>query len=43
MQQVLDTLPPVYSPEVYQRKCDLTCQHVYDSYYGEGRSVYAAA
>jgi len=43
IEQVLDTLPPVYVPEVYQRKCDLTYQHVYDSYYGEGRSIYAAA
>jgi type I restriction enzyme, R subunit len=43
IEQVLDTLPPVYSPEIFQRKCDLTYQHVYDSYFGEGRSIYAAA
>ncbi len=39
----LDNLPPAYGPEVYQRKCDLTYQHVYDSYFGEGRSIYATA
>jgi hypothetical protein len=39
----LDKLPPVYAPDVYQRKCDLTYQHVYDAYFGEGRSIYAGA
>ncbi len=39
----LDNLPPAYGPEVSQRKCDLTYQHVYDSYFGEGRSIYATA
>jgi type I restriction enzyme R subunit len=39
----LDRLPPVYSPDVYDRKCDVVYQHVFDSYFGEGRSVYAAA
>ncbi|HEX7407970.1 MAG TPA: type I restriction enzyme endonuclease domain-containing protein [Candidatus Binatia bacterium] len=43
IEEVLDTLPRAYTPEVYQRKCDLTYQHVYDKYFGEGRSVYAAA
>jgi type I restriction enzyme R subunit len=39
----LDRLPPAYSPEVYDRKCDVVYHHVFDSYFGEGRSVYAAA
>jgi len=39
----LDKLPPAYAPDVYQRKCDLAYQHVYDAYFGEGRSVYAIA
>ncbi|MBZ5562260.1 MAG: type I restriction endonuclease subunit R [Acidobacteriia bacterium] len=38
-----DELPPAYSAELYQRKCDAVYQHVYDSYYGENRSVYAMA
>jgi hypothetical protein len=36
IEQVLDTLPPVYVPEIYQRKCDLAYQHVYDAYSGKG-------
>lgn len=34
-------LPRSYTPEVYQQKCDLVYQHVYDAYYGLGGSVYA--
>lgn len=37
----LDLLPPVYSPELYQTKCGLAYQHVYDSYFGEGKSIYS--
>jgi type I restriction enzyme R subunit len=43
IEEVLDRLPPTYDAEAYQRKCDLVYQHVYDSYYGPGRSVYAGA
>ncbi|WP_417737036.1 type I restriction enzyme endonuclease domain-containing protein [Rosistilla oblonga] len=39
---VLDELPRAYSPELYEQKCDTVYQHVYDSYQGEGRSIYAA-
>jgi type I restriction enzyme R subunit len=42
IEEVLDHLPPVYSKELYDRKCDSVYQHVYDSYYGGGRSVYSA-
>ena len=43
IQNILDEgLPRSYSPEVYQQKCDLVYQHIYDAYYGLGRSVYAA-
>jgi len=38
---VLDELPRVYTPELYQQKCDTVYQHVYDSYQGEGKSIYA--
>jgi len=27
--------------EIYARKCDAVLQHVYESYHGAGRSVYA--
>ena len=43
IEQVLDTLPPVYATDIYLRKCDLAYQHVYDAYFGEGRSIYASA
>jgi type I restriction enzyme R subunit len=34
IEDTLDQLPPVYTPEVFQQKCELTYQHVYDSYFG---------
>ena len=40
---VLDELPRAYTPERYQQKCDTVYQHVYDSYQGEGLSIYATA
>ena len=43
MKVTLDELPRVFTPELYQQKCDLVYQHVYDSYAGEGKSVYEAA
>jgi type I restriction enzyme, R subunit len=39
---VLDELPRAYTPELYEQKCDRVYQHVYDSYQGEGRSIYTA-
>jgi type I restriction enzyme, R subunit len=39
----LDRLPPAYTDEMYQEKRELVYQHVYDHYYGQGRSVYAEA
>jgi len=42
IRDILDEgLPRSYTPEVYQQKCDLVYQHIYDAYYGSGRSVYA--
>lgn len=40
---VLDDLPRNFTPELYQQKCDTIYQHVYDSYPGEGQSIYGAA
>jgi type I restriction enzyme, R subunit len=37
----LDRLPDGYTKELYQRKCSAVFEHVYESYYGEGSSVYA--
>ena len=33
-------LPPAYTSDLYHEKCELTYQHVYDSYFGLGSSVY---
>jgi type I restriction enzyme R subunit len=40
IEKVLERLPEVYTDELYQAKCQLVYQHIYDSYYGSGRSVY---
>ncbi|MDA0834864.1 MAG: type I restriction endonuclease subunit R [Planctomycetota bacterium] len=40
---VLDDLPRIFTPELYQQKCDTVYQHVYDSYPGEGQSIYESA
>jgi type I restriction enzyme R subunit len=32
---------PPYTAAVYRQKCEVVYQHVYDSYFGEGRSVYS--
>jgi type I restriction enzyme R subunit len=39
----LDELPRVFTREIYTQKCNVVYQHIFESYYGEGRSVYAAA
>jgi len=40
IERSLDKLPPAYSDDLYQHKCELTYRHVYDSYFGEGKSIY---
>ena len=42
IQKILDELlPDCYSEELYDQKCEAVYQHIYDSYYGDGSSVYA--
>jgi len=41
IQKVFEELPPVFNQDQYKQKCGLTYQHVYENYYGEGKSVYA--
>src|SRR6266568_3761376 len=43
IEETLDKLPPMYSKELYSAKCDLIYQHVFDSYFGAGESIYANA
>jgi type I restriction enzyme R subunit len=42
IETMLDELPRTYSPELYQKKCDVVYQHVFDAYSGLGNSLYAA-
>ena len=41
IETVLDELPRTYTPELYQSKCDVVYQHVFDSYAGHGEGMYA--
>jgi type I restriction enzyme, R subunit len=41
IKDVLDQLPRVYSKDMFEAKCDVVYQHFYETYYGQGRSVYA--
>jgi type I restriction enzyme R subunit len=41
IEDTLDLLPRIYTPDLYQNKCDVIYQHVYDSYFGQEQSVYA--
>jgi type I restriction enzyme R subunit len=43
VEEILDGLPQQYTPDLFQEKCDLVYNHVYDSYYGMGQSVYSDA
>ncbi len=44
IETVLDEmLPGSYPPDLYQEKCNTIYQHIYDSYYGAGKSVYVTA
>jgi type I restriction enzyme R subunit len=40
IEQMLDRLPDLYTPELYRVKCEVVYQHVYDSYYGQGLGTY---
>lgn len=40
IETVLDQLPRVYSPEIYQQKCQSVYQHVFDSYQEQNKSLY---
>jgi type I restriction enzyme R subunit len=41
VETVLDHLPRTYTPDLYEQKCDLVYQHVFDSYTGQGNSLYS--
>jgi type I restriction enzyme R subunit len=39
----LDRLPEAFTQPIYAQKCDVVYQHVFDSYWDDGRSVYTVA
>jgi type I restriction enzyme, R subunit len=43
IETVLDELPRTYTPEIYQAKCNVVYQHVFDSYSGLGKNLYATS
>jgi type I restriction enzyme R subunit len=43
IEKTLDQLPEMFDKTLYEQKCDLVYQHVYESYYGVGESVYGSA
>lgn len=41
IEDILDPkLPHAYTPELFRQKCEAIYQHIYDSYYGDGKSIY---
>ena len=42
IEEWLDRLPKTYNNFLYEEKCELVYQHVYESYFGAGKSVYAS-
>ncbi len=44
VQKTLDEmLPECYEQEIFDQKCEAVYQHIYDSYYGAGNSIYDVA
>ena len=41
--EILDELPERYTQEIYDQKCEVVYQHIYDAYYGNGNSIYSPA
>jgi len=40
VEEKLDELPDKFTPELYELKCDIVYQHVFDCYWDDGHSVY---
>jgi type I restriction enzyme R subunit len=41
VEETLDRLPEAFTRQLYAQKCDAVYQHVFDSYWDDGRSVYS--
>src|SRR5207244_11612129 len=40
VEETLDRLPEKFTRQLYAQKCDAVYQHVFDSYWDDGRTVY---
>ena len=43
VEEILDGLPESYTPQIYAQRCEAVYQHIYESYYGDGNSIYGVA
>ncbi len=43
VEETLDQLPEAFTHQIYAQKCDAVYQHVFDSYWDDGHSVYELA
>lgn len=43
IEKELDDLPQAFNVELYEQKCTTVYQHIYDSYFGLGQSIYTTA
>lgn len=43
LEETLDRLPEKYTRQIYAQKCDAVYQHVFESYFDDGHSVYDRA
>lgn len=43
IEEILDRLPEAYTKTLYEQKVKAVYQHVYDSYFGQGKSIYTTA
>jgi type I restriction enzyme, R subunit len=43
VEETLDQLPGTFTRKIFAEKCDAVYQHVFDSYWDDGQSVYAMA
>ncbi len=43
VEEELDELPEAFDEDIYWAKVDAVYQHIYDSYYGSGKGLYAEA
>ena len=43
IEHVLNALPAAYDNDLFQQKCEVVYQHIYENYSGAGQSIYQRA